>query len=46
VFAGRDGENKITIRNTINDENYVYELLSVQEFTSDRKRMSCILRDP
>ena len=46
MFAGRDGENKITIRNTNNDENYVYELLSVQEFTSDRKRMSCILRDP
>jgi magnesium-transporting ATPase (P-type) len=46
VFAGRDGENKITIRNTLNNEVYVYELLSIQEFTSDRKRMSCILRDP
>jgi len=45
-FAKRDGENKITILNRNNNTVMVYELLSVQEFTSTRKRMSCIFRDP
>lgn len=45
-FAKRDGENKITILNKNNNTVMVYELLSVQEFTSTRKRMSCIFRDP
>jgi phospholipid-transporting ATPase len=45
-FAKRDGENKITILNKKNNTTQIYELLSVQEFTSTRKRMSCIFRDP
>jgi magnesium-transporting ATPase (P-type) len=45
-FVKRDGENRISILNKNNNTVLVYELLSVQEFTSTRKRMSCIFRDP
>jgi magnesium-transporting ATPase (P-type) len=45
-FTKRDGENRITITNKKNRTEMIYELLSVQEFTSTRKRMSCIFRDP
>ena len=44
-FIKRDGDNKISILNKHNNTIIEYELLSVQEFTSTRKRMSCIFRD-
>ena len=44
-FIKRDGDNKISILNRNDDTVLQYQLLSVQEFTSTRKRMSCIFRD-
>jgi magnesium-transporting ATPase (P-type) len=44
-FAMRDSDDNIIIRKK-NGETLRYQLLSVCEFTSTRKRMSCIFRDP
>jgi len=43
-FRGRDESNKIEIM--VGDKKECYELLNVMEFTSGRKRMSCIVRNP
>ena len=45
-FKGRDGDDALVIRNNHTGQDIKYQLLNVCEFTSTRKRMSCILRDP
>ena len=44
-FAERDSDDNIIIKQR-NGKTLKYKLLSVCEFTSTRKRMSCIFRDP
>jgi len=46
VFKERDSEDNIVISVTRTGEELKFKLLNVCEFTSTRKRMSCILRDP
>jgi len=43
-FKGRDETNRIEIQ--VGDKKEHYELLHVMEFTSGRKRMSCIVKNP
>ena len=46
VFKGYDAEDNMTIENTHTGAESQYKLLSVCDFTSTRKRMSLIVRDP
>lgn len=46
VFEDRDEDGNIVIYNKIKDTRMVYELLNIIEFTSARKRMTIIVRDP
>jgi len=46
VFAKRDEDENIIIRDEVNKRELKYKLLNVCEFTSTRKRMSCIFKDP
>jgi len=46
VFDDRDDENNIIIHNKFTDERLKYQLLNVIEFTSARKRMTIIVKDP
>ena len=46
VFEDRDENGNIVIHNTITDTKIVYELLNIIEFTSARKRMTIIVKDP
>ena len=45
-FKERDGNNNVMIKDHKNNQSYIYQLLNVCEFTSSRKRMSVIYRDP
>ena len=45
-FLERDEFDNIVVRNNKNGDVFKYKLLNVCEFTSTRKRMSCIYRDP
>ena len=45
-FNDRDDKDNIVIHDKRNDKMLKYQLLNVCEFTSTRKRMSCIFRDP
>jgi phospholipid-transporting ATPase len=45
-FKERDGNNNVTIYDKKQNQSYIYHLLNVCEFTSSRKRMSVIYRDP
>lgn len=44
LFKGRDEENNIILE--INNKEVKYDLLNVIEFSSDRKRMSIVVRTP
>ena len=46
VFTGYDADDNMTIENRHTSAVTKYKLLSVCDFTSTRKRMSVILRDP
>jgi magnesium-transporting ATPase (P-type) len=46
VFEDRDADNNIIIHNQMTNEREQYELLNVIEFTSTRKRMTVIVKDP
>jgi phospholipid-transporting ATPase len=46
VFEDRDEQNRIVIYNKNTDTREYYELLNIIEFTSDRKRMSVIVKTP
>jgi len=46
VFEDRDADNNIIIHNQMTNEREQYELLNVIEFTSARKRMTVIVKDP
>jgi phospholipid-transporting ATPase len=46
IFKERDEHDNIIVQDTRNDKFLKYKLLNVCEFTSTRKRMSCIFRDP
>ena len=46
VFKDRDAEDNIIILEVSSGQEFKYKLLNVCEFTSTRKRMSCIFRDP
>jgi magnesium-transporting ATPase (P-type) len=45
-FYERDEFDNIVVRHNKSGELFKYKLLNVCEFTSTRKRMSCIYRDP
>ena len=45
-FLERDEFDNIVVKNNKTGELFKYKLLNVCEFTSTRKRMSCIYRDP
>ena len=45
-FKERDEFDNIVVVNRNSGEEFKYKLLNVCEFTSTRKRMSCIYRDP
>lgn len=45
-FSDRDKNDNIIIKDKRNKTSYKYKLLNVCEFTSTRKRQSCIFRDP
>ena len=45
-FVERDEFDNIVVRNNKTGELFKYKMLNVCEFTSTRKRMSCIYRDP
>ena len=45
-FNDRDENDNIVVHDKRNGKDYKYQLLNVCEFTSSRKRMSCIFRDP
>lgn len=45
VFLDRDENDNVVVENKLTGETFKYQLLNVCEFTSSRKRMSCILRD-
>ena len=42
-FKGRDDDNNIEI--SVNGKTVTYQLLNVIEFSSDRKRMTIIVKD-
>lgn len=44
-FMDKDADENVVVKNTQTGEKYIYKLLNVCEFTSTRKRMSCIYRD-
>jgi magnesium-transporting ATPase (P-type) len=46
IFESRDEDANIVIYNKHLDKRFKYQLLNVIEFTSDRKRMSCIIKTP
>lgn len=46
VFRGKDREDCYLVENTHSGEQLKYKLLNVCEFSSARKRMSCIFRAP
>jgi phospholipid-transporting ATPase len=46
VFKERDQLDNVIILNNQTGVELVYKLLNVCEFTSTRKRMSCIFREP
>ena len=43
-FKGRDDDNNIEVE--VNGKSVIYQLLGVIEFSSDRKRMTIIVRTP
>jgi magnesium-transporting ATPase (P-type) len=43
AFKGRDDDNNIEV--TINGKSVIFQLLGVIEFSSDRKRMTVIVRN-
>ena len=45
-FQGRDPDDAMVILNRNSGRTMKYQLLNICEFTSTRKRMSCIFRDP
>jgi magnesium-transporting ATPase (P-type) len=45
-FVERDGDDNIVIHDRKKDVRHRYQLLNICEFTSTRKRMSCVFRDP
>lgn len=45
-FKGRDEDNHMLIRNSFANTESKYKLLNVIEFTSARKRMTVVVRDP
>jgi phospholipid-transporting ATPase len=45
-FLERDEFDNIVVKNKKTGELFKYKMLNVCEFTSTRKRMSCIYRDP
>jgi magnesium-transporting ATPase (P-type) len=45
-FKDRDENDNIIILDKANNREYKYQLLNICEFTSTRKRQSCIMRDP
>lgn len=45
-FVERDDSDNIVIKDIHTGQKIKYQLLNVCEFTSTRKRMSCIFRDP
>jgi magnesium-transporting ATPase (P-type) len=45
-FCDRDENDNIVVKETRSGVIHKYQLLNVCEFTSTRKRMSCIFRDP
>lgn len=45
-FVEKDSEDNIIILDKRKNQRLTYKLLNVCEFTSTRKRMSCIYRDP
>lgn len=45
-FAEKDAEDNVIIHDRRRNRRLKYKLLNVCEFTSTRKRMSCIYRDP
>ena len=45
-FLERNIYNEIIVKNAQTNSNETYKLLNVIEFTSDRKRMTVIVRDP
>jgi phospholipid-transporting ATPase len=46
IFKERDAEDNIIIEEVSSGKLLKYQLLNTCEFTSTRKRMSCIFRDP
>lgn len=46
IFKEKDSEDNIVIEDASSGSLLKYKLLNVCEFTSTRKRMSCIFRDP
>jgi phospholipid-transporting ATPase len=46
IYRARDENDNIIIHDSIRNIDLKYQLLNVCEFTSTRKRMSCIFRDP
>ena len=46
VFKDRDAESNMILENRFTSDNEKFELLNVIEFTSARKRMSVIVKDP
>ena len=46
VFEGRDDDENIVLMNKHLNKRFTYELLNIIEFTSERKRMSVIVRTP
>lgn len=46
VFKDRDAESNMILENRFTSNNEKFELLNVIEFTSARKRMSVIVKDP
>jgi magnesium-transporting ATPase (P-type) len=45
-FKDRDSDDNIVILDKTNNTELKYQLLNICEFTSTRKRQSCIFRDP
>lgn len=46
IFKDRDADENIVIEDKINNRDIKYQLLNICEFTSTRKRMSCIFKTP
>ena len=46
ILEERDENDNFIIHDSVNKARLKYQLLNVCEFTSQRKRMSCIFRDP